>query len=296
MDISVLTATIILCIVIILSLIGNTLVVVISVFYMKLRSLTSIFILNLALSDLLFTVGLLFLVYALTWGWTFGDATCTVVYCIFLVGFYSNMLLLVLMTVQQYTTMVHPHSGWKKRSCVRCVLICAWVMGTLAALNSIYSLVTIFRYSRGCIFGSKTPFHVITFKESIVFLCAFLFMVICYIRILQTVMKSPPNQRHRTAGLTFLLVATFVISWAPYNIVYFLETLSYFFPITFSKHLNYASYICCHLAYTRSCLNPVIYGILGVKFRKRVREIFQSGATLNSAPMGMGEHHDETPC
>lgn len=44
---------------------------------------------------------------------------------------------------------------------------------------------------------------------------------------------------------------------------------------------NYIIYICDHLTYTRCCLNPVIYGLFGLIFRKTARKIFQRRATLN---------------
>ncbi|XP_034167709.2 chemokine XC receptor 1-like [Pangasianodon hypophthalmus] len=287
---------IILSIVIILSVIGNILVVVISVFYMRLRSLTIIFILNLALSDLLFTVGLVFKVCSHIWGLNRGDAACKAVHFVSSAGFYSNIVFLVLMSIQRYTVVVHPLSGWKKGPCATCVLICAWVVSILAAFPVMAWTVAL-PYSGHCTYSIYPAFIAITYKENIVFVCAFLFMGFCYIRILQTIFKSPTNHKHRTAGLAFFLVATFFICWAPYNIVNFLDTLTYY-PIQFStevlKHLNYAMYICHLLAFTRCCLNPVIYGLFGVKFRKAVREIFHRQAPLNSAQIRIEECHSDS--
>ncbi|KAK3518417.1 hypothetical protein QTP70_000600 [Hemibagrus guttatus] len=59
---------------VLLNLIGNILVLVTLAYYENVKSLTNIFILNLAVSDLLFTVGLPFWACYYIWGWTLGDA------------------------------------------------------------------------------------------------------------------------------------------------------------------------------------------------------------------------------
>ncbi|XP_026776403.3 chemokine XC receptor 1-like [Pangasianodon hypophthalmus] len=282
---------IIFSVVILLSLIGNILVVVISVFYMRLRSLTIIFILNLALSDLLSTVVPLFWVCDYIWGLTLGDAVCKVVDFIDSTGFYSSIMFLVLMSIQRYMARVHPLSGWKKGRCFTLVLVCAWLVSMLAAVP-----VTVhaeaYPDSRHCMYSSITALVALMYERHIVFVCAFLVMAFCYIRILQTIFKSPTNQKHRTTALAFFLVATFFICWAPYNIVNFIWLLDYQigFYNQVLEHLYYAKYICGLLAATQCCLNPVIYGLFGVKFRKTVREIFQRRA-FNFAQMRMVELH-----
>ncbi|KAK2893168.1 hypothetical protein Q8A67_013156 [Cirrhinus molitorella] len=65
--------------VVVLSCMGNILVLVILALYESLKSLTNVFILNLALSDLLFTSGLPFWASYYIWGWTFGEAGCKAV-------------------------------------------------------------------------------------------------------------------------------------------------------------------------------------------------------------------------
>nr|AXJ20727.1 putative X-C motif chemokine receptor 1-like protein [Ctenopharyngodon idella] len=79
-------------IVVVLSCIGNILVLVILALYESLKSLTNVFILNVALSDLLFTFGLPFWASYYIWDWTFGDSGCKAVKFLFYVGFYSSVL------------------------------------------------------------------------------------------------------------------------------------------------------------------------------------------------------------
>ncbi|XP_034038498.1 C-C chemokine receptor type 3-like [Thalassophryne amazonica] len=92
--------------VVILSLLANLLVLVILVKYENLKSLTNLFILNMACSDLIFTITLPFwAVYYLN-HWVFGVFLCHFVEAAYFVGMYSSIILLTAMTVDRFATVV----------------------------------------------------------------------------------------------------------------------------------------------------------------------------------------------
>ncbi|KAK2824967.1 hypothetical protein Q7C36_018894 [Tachysurus vachellii] len=272
---------IILSTVILVGLIGNLLVVVIGVFFMRLRSLTAIFILNLALSDLLSTVSLMFWFY--NNAWDYRVSMCKDASFARPVGFYSSVLFLVLMSVQRYMTVVHPVSVWKKGGCVA---IITWMVSFYAASPNLV-LVIEQLHSNGCMYIGVLV--LIIFGQNIGFVFAFLFMAFCYLKILRTIFKSPTNQNHghRATGLAFFLVVTFFICWAPYNIMSFMHTVHYFSSFNL-EHFHYAFDICRLLAFSHCCFNPVIYGLFGLKFRETARQNLQRQATLNSVETGTG--------
>ncbi|CAM4676117.1 unnamed protein product [Leuciscus chuanchicus] len=119
---------------VVLSCIGNLLVLVILVLYEKFRSMINILILNLALSDLLFTFGLPFWASYFIWGWTFGEIGCKAVKFLFYVGFYSSVLFLTLMTIQRYMAVVHPLSDWEKCRGFSVAPFIIWILSGAAAL------------------------------------------------------------------------------------------------------------------------------------------------------------------
>ncbi|XP_046724745.1 chemokine XC receptor 1-like [Silurus meridionalis] len=285
------TIPIILSIFGLLSLIGNILVSV----YTRLQSLTSIFILNLALSDLLLTIRLPFWVSDYIWRLDLGDSVCKVYNFLSSAGFYSSMLFLVLMSIQRYMIVVHSLSGLKEGHIVTDVLTCVWVMSVLAALP-ITMHFKAQHYLGGCRYRRKAAIVVIMYKEIIVFVCALLVTSFCYISILRTIFKSPKDQRHTFSGLDIILVATYFICWAPYNILNFLYILDYHQITAFSndKHLNYGIYISYILALPRCCLNPVSYGLSRLKLCKTVREIFQRQVASNPAQMGIEDCHSDS--
>ncbi|XP_035377049.1 chemokine XC receptor 1-like isoform X2 [Electrophorus electricus] len=278
------TVPIFFSIVVLLSLLGNILVLVILGLYESLRSLTNIFILNLALSDLMFTFGLPFWACYYIWGWTLGDAACKTVNFVFSAGFYSSIVFLMLMTVQRYMAVVHPLSDWEKGQGFAVTPIIAWVVSIFAALPAILRSGVMPDPADSqklyCEYNNITAYFIVIYQQNIFFVVAFSVMSFCYIRILQTILKSRTNKKNRTVRLIFCIVAVFFVGWAPYNVVIFLRSLTYhqiepFTECDVTHHLDYALYVCQLLAFSHCCLNPVFYVFVGVKFREHLNAILQ---------------------
>ncbi|KAK7918558.1 hypothetical protein WMY93_009842 [Mugilogobius chulae] len=112
--------TVFFSIVVALSVFGNSLVIAVLVKYENLKSITNAFILNLTISDLLFTAGLPFWVYYYVQDkWTLGETACKTVNFIFYVGFYSSGFLLILMTIHCYIAVDLGHDGKRNGYSVR---------------------------------------------------------------------------------------------------------------------------------------------------------------------------------
>ncbi|XP_066528748.1 chemokine XC receptor 1-like [Hoplias malabaricus] len=274
-------------IVIILSLIGNVMVLLILILYESLKSLTNLVILNLAVSDLMFTLGLPFWACYYIWGWIFGDAVCKGVNFVFFVGFYSSMLFLMLLTIQRYVAVVHPlfYRGLREKGPkVAIVPVLAWVVSAAAAIPASVQISVMSDPNDSstlhCEFNSTTTIIAVTIGQNCLFVVAVLVMAFCYIRIVQTVHKCRTKKKHRTIKLIFCIVAVFFVGWAPYNIVIFLQSLVYYGIQTFtdcivSDHLDYSLYVFKLLTFSHCCLNPMFYVFVGKKFRNHVKTFLQ---------------------
>ncbi len=115
---------------------GNTLVLWVLVKYENLKSLTNTFLLNLALSDLIFTFGLPFWAYYYMYGWTLGDPACKAVSFVFYTGYYSSIIFLTVLTVHRYMAVVHPMSVVMSRKSMHCYVtsIVIWIISLCAAI------------------------------------------------------------------------------------------------------------------------------------------------------------------
>nr|AXJ20729.1 putative X-C motif chemokine receptor 1-like protein d [Ctenopharyngodon idella] len=264
---------------VVFSCIGNILVLVILVLYENLKSLTNIFILNLALSDLLFTFGLPFWASYYIWGWTFGDSGCKAVKFLFYVGFYSSVLFLTLMTIQRYMAVVHPLSDWENCRGFSVAPFVIWILSGTAALSvSLRSIILLHDNNLYCEFDSIGAKHVAIYLQSIFFLIAFCIMGFCHVRMFLIIIQSRTKLRKKTIKLIFCIGLVFFIGWAPYNIVMLLRILQDYVltPFTDCKvsiRLDYAFYACRLLAFSHCCLNPVLYALIGERFQKHLRMI-----------------------
>ncbi|XP_029988727.1 chemokine (C motif) receptor 1a, duplicate 1 [Sphaeramia orbicularis] len=272
-------------IVITLSLTGNILVLVILGLYENFKSLTNIFILNLAVSDLVFTTGLPFWAIYHIWGWLFSELHCKIVTFIFFTGFYSSILFLTVMTIYRYLAVVHPLSELStgKLSVGIFVSVLMWIISIGAAMPSLLysSLILIPQengHTWGCEYQATVWKNVAVIQQNIFFLVAFAVMAFCYIQILGKITKTRSNTKNRAVKLVFSIVAVFFFGWVPYNVVIFLRVLADhvvppFHECEASIQLDYAFYVCRLIAFSHCCLNPVFYAFVGVKFRSHLKSL-----------------------
>ncbi|XP_053287325.1 chemokine (C motif) receptor 1a, duplicate 1 [Pleuronectes platessa] len=284
-----------LSVVITLSLIGNILVLVILALYENLKSLTNIFILNLAISDLIFTTGLPFWAIYHIWGWIFSNILCKIVTFVFFIGFYSSILFLTIMTIYRYLAVVHPLSDLRIQKLTTGIFLSLlmWMISIGAAIPSLlYSSVISIphkdKHSRGCEYESTLWKSIAVSQQNIFFLVAFVVIGFCYIRILGKISQTRSHTKNRAVKLVLCIVAVFFIGWVPYNLVIFLRTLDDnlvppFDDCEFSIQLDYAFHVCRLIAFSHCCLNPVFYVFVGVKFRSHLKSMLQQIFSRKSA-------------
>ncbi|KAK5870172.1 hypothetical protein PBY51_024828 [Eleginops maclovinus] len=272
-------------VVIVLSLIGNILVLVILGLYENLKSLTNIFILNLAISDLVFTIGLPFWAIYHIWGWLFSEALCKIVTFVFFTGFYSSILCLTIMTIYRYLAVVHPLSDLRTLRISTGVYMSflLWVISVGAAVPSLFYSALIQvphkgEHSVGCEYESLIWKNIGFSPENVIFLVTFTVMAFCYIQILRRISKSRSHTKNRAVKLVFCIATVFFLGWVPYNVIIFLRILSDNMVKPFDKceasiNLSYAFYVCRLIAFSHCCLNPVFYAFVGVKFRSHLKSM-----------------------
>lgn len=274
-------------VVIVLSVSGNILVLVILALYENLKSVTNIFILNLAISDLVFTTGLPFWAIYHIWGWLFSEILCKIVTFVFFTGFYSSILFLTTMSILRYLAVVHPLSelSTQRGSTAVFLSVLLWAISIGAAMPSLlYSAIVSIpqkdKHSLGCEYEATLWKRINISQQNIFFLVAFAVMAYCYIRILVRIRKSRSHTKNRAVKLVFSIVAVFFLGWVPYNVVIFLRILEEYVVAPFdtcdaSIRLDYAYYMCRLIAFSHCCLNPIFYAFVGVKFRRHLKSMLQ---------------------
>lgn len=265
--------------VIMFSCVGNALVLWVLIKYENLKSLTNAFLLNLAISDLIFTFGLPFWAIDLVLGWIFGEVVCKSVSFIFYLGYYSSLLFLTVMTVHRYMAVVHPLSMLWNSSVYYSVGISAfvWFMSFCAATpNFIFNTVHKTNASYYCAYNDSTWTLVSIYQQNVFFLTAFFTIAFCYVRILGRLLRPTSHTRPKTVKLILCIVVAFYLGWGPYNVSIFLSSLISFEISPFnechvSTALDYVFNVSRLVAFSHCCLNPMFYVFMGVKFRDHLK-------------------------
>uniref|UniRef100_A0A6P8SHS9 C-X-C chemokine receptor type 3 n=1 Tax=Geotrypetes seraphini TaxID=260995 RepID=A0A6P8SHS9_GEOSA len=265
-----------------LGLFGNFIVMAVMIKYKHTLTATDIFILHLAIADILLVLTLPFWAIQAVLGWIFGDLSCKIIGSVFKINFYSNIFLLVCISFDRYLSIVHAVQMYKKHKTLLVHMSCLAVWG-FCFLLSIPDLVLLqsvneIRYNTiECLhnFSSNTAYYwraTLRFLFHVVgFFLPLCVMVYCYVRIILTLMGSQGFQKHKAMRIIIAVVITFILCWAPYNVVLLTDTLISFNVLNqncdLDTQIDIGKSITSSLGYFHCCLNPFLYAFIGIKFR-----------------------------
>lgn len=274
----------------ILAVLGNVLVLCVIRRYRNSQSggacafsLTDTFLLHLAISDLLlaFTLPL----FAVQWahGWVFGLAICKISGALFSLNRYSGILFLACISFDRYLAIVHAiSSNWKRNTChaqIACALIwvcCLGLSGVEIAFNEVESgthgalmcQVWFKENSNQWTMGLQLVSIVLGFGLPLTI------MLYCYIRIFKSLCNASRRQKRKSLRLIISLVSVFVICWAPFNIFQLVKNLQNLGMVTascsFVKAMEIGTLVTEGVGLSHCALNPLLYGFVGVKFRREL--------------------------
>ncbi|XP_061111360.1 chemokine (C-C motif) receptor 12a isoform X1 [Conger conger] len=275
-----------------LSILGNSLVLYIIYQYEKLSTVTNVFLLNLVISDLLFSLSLPFWAVYHSSQWIFGEPMCKLVGGLYFVGFYSSILFLTLMTFDRYLAVVHAVTAAKSRRMVYALVSTAtvWVVSLLAAIKEFVlygtrpdGLYGMLCDETGYAESVMVRWQLVGYYQQFVLFFALPLGVVlyCYLRITLRVVHTRMREKCRAVKLIFVIVVTFFVCWTPYNVVVLLRALqtsrgTQRDPAACSDNLEYAQYITRNLAYLYCCVSPLFYTFVGKKFQNHFRRLLSA--------------------
>uniref|UniRef100_A0A671S2W8 C-C motif chemokine receptor 8 n=1 Tax=Sinocyclocheilus anshuiensis TaxID=1608454 RepID=A0A671S2W8_9TELE len=277
-------------IVFILGFIGNGLVVWVLIRYRQKSNMTDVCLFNLALSDLLFLASLPFWAHSAMNEWIFGKFMCHTITGLFMmglvyhIGFYSGIFFIVLMSVDRYLAVVHAVFALRVRTRTYGILasVVIWIIAVSASFPELIHLKTTdhnktkicMSYQANNQESYRTAKVTGIFKMNIIGLFLPLFVIgYCYSMILKRLLTARSSRR-QAMRLVITVMVVFFFCWAPYNIAAFVKALEMKQLLTpsceSSKAISISLQITEALAYSHSCVNPVLYVFVGEKFRKQL--------------------------
>ncbi|XP_035217794.1 cardioacceleratory peptide receptor-like [Stegodyphus dumicola] len=316
---AVIQQVITLSVIIFLTLVGNTLIVLVLSFsrYRNRSSRVNIFILNLAIGDLAvcfitMTSELLFEVFG---EWKLGPIACKIIVYAQIVTLASTTFILTSMSYDRYLAICRPLRSTGSLKQAKRLIIGSWLLAFIFAIPQIFIFVEIEEpdpdiyimrlkcESKGYTAGWQRKLY-FSWLTTYILIIPAICISYCYINVLRTVWKAAkdqhpqgtsvflrrsqnaaamiPRAKIKTLKLTICIIASFIICWTPYFIVNNIRIYSDY-SITISKSVILGVQT---LALFNSALNPVFYGYFNVHLRKDFREIVYRKRDLGACLVG----------
>ncbi|XP_053132365.1 melanin-concentrating hormone receptor 1-like isoform X2 [Hemicordylus capensis] len=244
-----------------------------------------IFIINLSMVDLLFLLGMPFLIHQLlgNGAWHFGETMCTIITALDANSQFTSTYILTAMSIDRYLATVYPFSSTRfRKPPVAILAICVlWALSFL-------SITPVWMYTQliplpggllGC--GIRLPdperdiYWYTLYQFFLGFAIPFALITVAYRRILLRMARSSQalasqrSTRVRTKKVTRIAIAiclAFFVCWAPFHVLQLVQLAMHQPSLPF----YYAYKVAISLGYANSCLNPFIYILLGQNIRKRI--------------------------
>lgn len=270
----------------------------------RLKTMTDVYLLNLAVADLLFLVTLPMWAAEASAGWSFGSALCKVNSALYKINLFSSMLLLTCISVDRYVVIVHTtkaqNSKQQRRRCSVLVCVAVWLLATLLATPELIFATTspadedeekreycrmVFKDA-----GNQTKILVLSLQVIMGFCLPLIVMAFCYSVVIATLLRTRNFQKHKAMRVILALVMVFVLSQMPYNGVIVMEAAQAS-NLTMTdceqvKRFDVAGQVLKSLAYTHACMNPVLYAFVGERFRRDLFHVLRLHRCPQTASKG----------
>lgn len=182
----------------VVGLVGNTLVIHVIVHYTKKESVTNIYILNLAIADELFMLGLPFLaVQNALLSWPFGSLVCRLVMTVDAINQFTSIFCLTVMSVDRYLAVVHPVRSfwWRRPRVAKAISSAVWASSFVVVLPVVV-FADVLKDIGNCSIVWPEPAEVwktsfIVYTCTVGFFCPLMVICMCYLLIVVKVTQPP---------------------------------------------------------------------------------------------------------
>ncbi|XP_032369915.1 C-X-C chemokine receptor type 2 isoform X1 [Etheostoma spectabile] len=256
---------------------------------------SDLYLLHLAIADILLAVTLPFWATSVTKGWVFGEALCKIITILQELSFYSSILFLTCISMDRYMVIVRAMEARKANRKQVSWAVCAavWTIGALLSLPGLFNS-SFKSQSSGMIVCSEQydpssagMWRLATriLRHTLGFLIPLAIMLPCYgVTIKRLLHIRGGFQRQRAMRVIVFVVIAFLLCWTPYHIAVMADTFfrSKIVPYRCPARMavDQAMFATQSLGLLHSCVNPVLYAFVGEKFRKNLFKIIRKIGVL----------------
>ncbi|NXJ87105.1 C5AR1 protein, partial [Trogon melanurus] len=272
-----------------LGVLGNGAVVWVTAFELR-RTVNGVWFLNLSVADLLCCLALPFLALPLARDhhWPLGRFSCKLLPSLTILNMFASVLLLTAISADRCALVTRPVwcQNHRTLALARAACAAAWLLAGLLTLPSF-----IFRAARYDAFSEKTTCvldyaaagrhqrtaELVTAGARFVcgFLGPFVAITVCYGLLLARVHSKGFARSQKAIKLILVVIVSFFVCWLPYHVVGLILASNPPHSALF-KGARDADPIVAGVAYVNSCVNPIIYVVMGQDFKDKFRRSWRA--------------------
>uniref|UniRef100_A0A3B4U2S6 C-X-C chemokine receptor type 2 n=1 Tax=Seriola dumerili TaxID=41447 RepID=A0A3B4U2S6_SERDU len=270
-------------IVFVFSIVGNSIVVYVVCCMKQGRASTDIYLMHLAVADLLFCLTLPFWAVDVHSGWIFGNFMCKLLSGFQEASVYSGVFLLACISVDRYFAIVRATRVLSSHHLlVKVVCGVVWLVAGLLSLP-----VAIQRESfaaedlgRTICFenltgntGDQWRVSMRILRHTMGFFLPLVVMTVCYSWTVVTLFHTRSQQKHKAMRVILAVVLAFILCWLPYNVTVLIDTLIQggLSEVCDTRYrVEVMLNVTQVLAFMHCAVNPVLYAFIGEKFRNQL--------------------------
>ncbi|NP_998462.1 somatostatin receptor type 5 [Danio rerio] len=272
-------------VVFIVGLTGNSLAIFVVLRYTKMKTVTNMYILNLAVADELYILGLPFLTtHNVLSYWPFGNFLCRILMWADSISQFTSTFCLTVMSIDRYMAVVHPirSARWRRPSVAKVINSMVWALSCLLTLPVII-YCDVQPGLNTCNLSWPEPRDVwstafILYTAILGFFCPLLVICLCYLLIVIKVKSASARaglskrrkSEKKVTRMVVIIVVVFVICWLPF---FMLNIFNLVVTLPENNIITGVYFLTVILTYVNSCANPLLYGFLSDNFKRSFQKV-----------------------
>ncbi|XP_071377484.1 C-X-C chemokine receptor type 2-like [Centroberyx affinis] len=274
---------------------GNLVVGLVIGFTRQALSPSDLYLLHLAVADILLAITLPFWATSVTLGWVFGDSMCKIVSILQELSFYASILFLTCISVDRYLVIVRAMEARKANRRLVSWGVCGavWFAGGLLSLPGLFNSslpsskpnqsVCVEQYDPSSADEWRLATRVL--RHTLGFVIPLVIMLTCYgVTIKRLLHTRGGFQRQRAMRVIVAVVIAFLLCWTPYHLAVMADTFFrakiVLYKCPARNAVDQAMFATQSLGLLHSCVNPVLYAFVGEKFRRSLAQVLRKAGIL----------------
>ncbi|KAM5197037.1 LOW QUALITY PROTEIN: type-2 angiotensin II receptor [Hipposideros larvatus] len=265
----------------------NTIVVTLFCCQKGPEKVSSIYIFNLAVADLLLLAALP-LYYSYRHDWLFRPVMHKVFGSFLTLNMFASIFFITCMSVDRYQSVIYPILSQRRNPCQAFYIVpLVWGMACLSSLPTFYFDVRTIEYLgvNTCIMAFPPEKYaqwcngIALMKNILGFIIPLIFIATCYFKIRKHLLKANSGYKITCDQVLKMAAAilAFIIYWLPFYVLTFLDVLRWMGVINSCEviaviDLPLPSAIL--LGFTNSCVNAFLYCFVGNWFQQKLHSVF----------------------